>query len=378
MAPDWIDAIGGSKEPFLAMAAQLGLSTDGVGREIDSLGGLMDGAGYVGLVHSDLCPDNTHIADGNCRIIDFETSGWGPVALDVAYLLAPFPSCWCFASLPAEVADPALAAYRDQVTSAGMELGPDWEDALTAALAGWVVARGARIGRALEEDRDWGTTTMRPRLLTWLRSFIAAASRTGALPRLRTLAEATHERLLLRWPDAVVPITRPWPGPARRLPGVPAAGTRTSSGRRRSDGDRVPDRHDRQRHVGQHLRAEEHGHRLLADLAEHDLVDLHRPLGVDRPHEVDRLAELRPRPARRHQQRFHRGGGHEVGVTGMVDVPVDQVTDVRDLRDVLMDGGVQTAEDGDVETVDVESLAFGHGRDLAAPGLPAVDDGGGP
>jgi aminoglycoside/choline kinase family phosphotransferase len=218
MTPDWIDAIGRSKEPFLAMAAQLGLSTDGVGREIDSLGGLMDGAGYVGLVHSDLCPDNTHIADGSCRIIDFETSGWGPVALDVAYLLAPFPSCWCFASLPAEVAGPALAAYRDQVTSAGMELGPDWEDALTAALAGWVVARGARIGRALEEDRGWGTTTMRPRLLTWLRSFIGAASRTGALPRLRTLAEATHERLLLRWPDALVP---DYPAPAR--PGAPLA-----------------------------------------------------------------------------------------------------------------------------------------------------------
>ena len=222
VAPDWTDAIAGSKEPFLAMATELGLSTDGVGREIDSLGGLMEGAGYVGLVHSDLCPDNTHIADGNCRIIDFETSGWGPIALDVGYLLAPFPSCWCFASLPAEAADPALAAYRDQVTSAGLELGPDWEDALTAALAGWVVARGARIGRALEEDRDWGTTTMRPRLLTWLGSFTAAAARTGGLPRLRALAEATHDRLLLRWPDAQVPdypaLARP-DAPLARRPG---------------------------------------------------------------------------------------------------------------------------------------------------------------
>jgi hypothetical protein len=58
MAPDWMHAIARSKEPFLAMAAQLGLATDGVDREIESLGGLMTGAGYVGLVHSDLCPDN--------------------------------------------------------------------------------------------------------------------------------------------------------------------------------------------------------------------------------------------------------------------------------------------------------------------------------
>jgi aminoglycoside/choline kinase family phosphotransferase len=220
MAPDWSDAIARNKEPFLAMAAQLGLATDGVDREIDSLGVLMAGTGYVGLVHSDLCPDNTHIAGGSCRIIDFETSGWGPIALDVAYLLAPFPSCWCFASLPAEAAGPALLAYRDQVTNAGLDLGPDWEDALTAALAGWVVARGARIGRVLDEDRNWGTTTMRPRLLTWLSSFIGAASRTDALPRLRSLAEAIREQLRLRWPDTVVPeypaLARPGAALARR------------------------------------------------------------------------------------------------------------------------------------------------------------------
>jgi hypothetical protein len=215
--PDWMDAITRSKEPFLAMAAQLGLATNGVDQEIDSLGALMAGTDYVGLVHSDLCPDNTHIADGSCRIIDFETSGWGPIALDVAYLLAPFPSCWCFASLPAEAAGPALLAYRDQVTNAGVDLGPDWEVALTAALAGWVVAR-VRIGRALKEDSNWGTTTMRPRLLTWLHSFIEAASRTGALPRLRSLAEATREQLRRRWPDTVVPDY-----PALARPGAPLA-----------------------------------------------------------------------------------------------------------------------------------------------------------
>ena len=62
----------------------------------------------------------------------------------------------------------------------------------------------------------------------------------------------------------------------------------------------------------------------------------------------------------------------------MIDAPVNQVADVRDLRDVLVDAGVQAAEDGDVEPVGVETVAFGDGRDLAGPGLPAVDDGGRP
>lgn len=205
MDPDWIAFLASGKAPFLAVSAQLGLSIAGVEDEINSLGALMSSSGHVGLVHSDLCPDNTHIADGNCRLIDFETSGWGPLALDVAYLLAPFPSCWCFASLPAQASGPALVAYRDQVTSAGIDLGADWEIAMAAALAVSVVARGPGIGRALHEDVDWGTTTARPRLLTWLSSFIGAASPTGALPRLRSVAEAMHEQLRLRWPDAVVP-----------------------------------------------------------------------------------------------------------------------------------------------------------------------------
>jgi aminoglycoside phosphotransferase (APT) family kinase protein len=203
--PDWIAATARGKERFLALAARLGLPIDGVAEEIDSLGALMGGSGYVGFVHSDLCPDNTHITGGSCRLIDFETSGWGPIALDVAYLLAPFPSCWCFGSLSSEAAGPALLAYRDQVTNAGIDLGADWETALAAALATSVVSRGAGIAQALDRDMDWGTTTMRPRLLTWLDSFIGAALRTGALPRLRSVAEAMREELRRRWPDAVVP-----------------------------------------------------------------------------------------------------------------------------------------------------------------------------
>jgi hypothetical protein len=217
-SPELLDHVTEGKEPLLAVAARLGVPNTGAGDEIDSLDVLLRGPGYAGLVHSDPCPDNTHITGGDCRIFDFETSGWGPIAIDAAYLLAPFPSCWCFASLPASAAGPALVAYRDQLAGAGIDLGLDWEAALAAALAGWVVARGAGIGRALEDDRDWGTTTIRPRLLTWLRSFTDAASRTGVLPRLRALAEALHAELSERWPSAVAPSY-----PALARPGAPLA-----------------------------------------------------------------------------------------------------------------------------------------------------------
>ena len=59
----------------------------------------------------------------------------------------------------------------------------------------------------------------------------------------------------------------------------------------------------------------------------------------------------------------------------MVNASVNQVADVRDLRDVLVDAGVQAAEDGDVEPVGIKPVTFGDGRDLTGPGLPAVDHG---
>jgi Ser/Thr protein kinase RdoA (MazF antagonist) len=203
--PAWMRAVRRRKDPFLGAATTLGLAVDGVEDEMGEVTDLLSETGYLGLVHGDACPDNTRLADGTCRIFDFEVSGWGPVVLDAAYLVAPFPSCWCFANLPGEVGTPAIDAYRACLEAAGIDLGTDWDAAMTAALAGWIVARGWMIVKSLEEDDRWGTTTMRPRLLEWLRNFVAAAGGTGILLRLRALARAMHDELAARWPEARVP-----------------------------------------------------------------------------------------------------------------------------------------------------------------------------
>jgi Ser/Thr protein kinase RdoA (MazF antagonist) len=210
--PPWPDAVVRGKDTFLGAAAALGLAAAAAGAEIDQLSLMLDEPGYQGLVHGDICPDNVRFLDGRCRIFDFEHSGWGAVTLDASYLLAPFPSCWCFGRLPASVAAPAMAAYRGRLEAAGIDLGPSWEAAMTAALGVWIVAWGDAIAKLLEKDAEWGTTTMRPRLLTWLRSFISAASRSGALPALRALASELHQRLSARWPQAV---TADYPALAR-------------------------------------------------------------------------------------------------------------------------------------------------------------------
>ena len=118
-ASAWQSVLARDTERFLIMAAALGLATDGVTDEIAGLGSMLTNPRYQGLVHGDACPDNVVLVNGACRIFDFERAGWGLVSLDAAYLLAPFPSCWCFASLQADAAAPALDAYRACLDAAG-------------------------------------------------------------------------------------------------------------------------------------------------------------------------------------------------------------------------------------------------------------------
>lgn len=203
--PGWVGALDKAKEPFLDTAWRLGLAVNGVVEEIDQLGPILTDDSYLGFVHGDACPDNVRLFQGTCRIFDFETSSLGSVVLDAAYLSAPFPSCWCFARLPAELISAADQAYRTCLESAGVTLGPDWDVAMAAALGCWVVARGEAMATALNEDREWGTTTIRPRLLMWLANFRDSAGASEAFPRLRALASALHDQLARRWPGLVVP-----------------------------------------------------------------------------------------------------------------------------------------------------------------------------
>ena len=110
-----------------------------------------------------------------------------------------------------------MSAYHGRLEAAAINLGPSWDIAMTAGLGAWIVACGDAIAKVLAEDHEWGTTTMRPRLLTWLRSFTSAAGRSGVLPGLRVLAGGLHERLSARWPEAVIadyPVLAR-PGPAQ-------------------------------------------------------------------------------------------------------------------------------------------------------------------
>lgn len=170
------------------------------------------------IVHGDPCPDNTRIEtgpDGRFRVFDYERSSFGSCLLDASYVVAPFPTCWCFARLPTSVADRAVTAYRSTLATTIPEAGDDgaWDDALVVALAAWIVARGAVIVRLLDGDRVWGTAGMRPRILRWIDAFIPVAQQTGRFPALLELATTLRPMVATAWPDATIAAYPAFAGP---------------------------------------------------------------------------------------------------------------------------------------------------------------------
>ena len=147
-----------AREEWAASLEAIGslVPTMGVDGEIEWALAHLEATPYRGLVHGDLCPDNLRFTDEGVRIFDYEASSFGPIALDAAYFLAPFPSCWCFAAMPPSAADSALAAYREELARRGLEPTDAFEVDLAAALACFLAVRLGQLPAALTTDGTVG------------------------------------------------------------------------------------------------------------------------------------------------------------------------------------------------------------------------------
>lgn len=194
-----------NRKALLSLVEELGVEPAAAGRELDEIAEILDKASFRGFVHGDPCPDNLRLVDGGCCFFDFERSSAGSVALDTAYLLAPFPSCWCFGSLPLEIAGACMDAYWEMMAAAGLRPDPDWDTALAAALACFLIARTEGLDRFMTEQRRWGTTLGRPRLRAWTSAASAAAEEADVFPNLRRVFAALQDRVAQLDPAGVVP-----------------------------------------------------------------------------------------------------------------------------------------------------------------------------
>ena len=209
----WADVVRAERAPFRRALDRLGLGDlagAALERELDALDGALTSGPWRGFVHGDPCPDNAVVAGGRVRLVDVERSSPGSVALDAAYLLAPFPSCWCFGQVPADLAAAASGAHRRAMADHGVVVDDSWAVALAYALGAFVVARGRDAADALTAGpgaalAPWGTTTYRPRVVAWAEALVSAPAAAEALPRLCAVALALRDRMRATWPDQDIP-----------------------------------------------------------------------------------------------------------------------------------------------------------------------------
>ncbi|MGC0415689.1 phosphotransferase family protein [Embleya sp. AB8] len=218
--PAWAAPTAADAESFLKLAATLDVPIPaGVPDELAALLGRLAPAGRYALVHGDPCPGNElRTADG-VRFIDFEQAALGDGLVELAYLRAGFPTCWCAMSVTGAPLREVEAVYAARWRACtGRDLDP--MAGLADAGAGWLIRGDALVERAHRDDVDqlarvpvedfrWGYVSARERLVH--RLGVVADTAHEPLRELGVLAGRLRGRLLTAWPGL-----RPLPGPQTR------------------------------------------------------------------------------------------------------------------------------------------------------------------
>ena len=159
---------------------------------------------FLSLIHGDPCPDNNRIYGDNAVLLDFQVAAVDHCLIDAAIFTVPFPNCWCVAELHVADAEPALNAYREQLSKGLPQVCDDavWLPALTEASASWFLLHAVTdLASVLQADDVWGTTTMAWRFVQWSDYFLALAELAGVLPALSDVAHQVRNLVQVRWPD---------------------------------------------------------------------------------------------------------------------------------------------------------------------------------
>jgi hypothetical protein len=158
---------------------------------------------FFTYIHGDPCPDNVFYTGDSLRLIDFEFGRFGHALLDAVYGRMMFPTCWCANRLPEALVAQMERTYRTELaqTCPAAQDNHAFETALVEACAFWLLdTLNGLLKRALAEDRRWGISLIRPRILARLESFITISEQFNHLPGIRGTASRLLTLLQKRWP----------------------------------------------------------------------------------------------------------------------------------------------------------------------------------
>jgi hypothetical protein len=168
--------------------------------------------GVVALSPADTCPDNNVETPDRLVLVDFESATVRPVVWDLAYLVVPWPSCWCAWRLPDALTMEALAEWR---ASSGLSVSA--LDIGRAVIVWAFVTTGWFLDGALDGvpgmGRDDRTGPPRRAVLLHRLGLLTGAVPSPLAPvadlidpKLRTLAIRPRATLIRRWGEHELPL----------------------------------------------------------------------------------------------------------------------------------------------------------------------------
>jgi hypothetical protein len=197
---------------WLELADRLGVEHDSdVETELALVAALVAQPGDWEVVSiRDLCPDNNRVRpDGSVWLFDAEYSAPQHALLDVAYLHATMPSCWCVRRLPAGLADRLVTRYAGALAVGGRDVGADFTEQLALCRVQLALWRGAGSVRpALSDNGDdhqyWDTydftfLSQRQQVAMRCEQVVDAAALHPRLPAVADWAARLHTAIRLAW-----------------------------------------------------------------------------------------------------------------------------------------------------------------------------------
>ena len=137
-----------AREPLDAMLAF-------VHDDLDALAGLRARGSSAVVSPGDTCPDNAVRTTAGWVFLDLEDTNAHHPALDAAYTLMPFSTCWCVFDPPPGLTDELLAAFTAGLGAhlPGAVVEPAWTRDVLLACAGWILAMTGWLLDGAVEDR---------------------------------------------------------------------------------------------------------------------------------------------------------------------------------------------------------------------------------
>jgi aminoglycoside phosphotransferase (APT) family kinase protein len=197
------DDLARTVEGLTGFAADLGVAVPGgAWEELRGLGERLEG-GPVVLSPGDTCPDNNVDTPGGRVLLDFENAQWRHPAWDVAYLVVPWPTCWCSWRLPDAVAEQAILRYRE-VSALPWARSPGFRRDVHEAATVWAFMTSAMfLKAALGDDPPPADPAKRmPPRRALILNRLGAARGPAALS---AFAGGLRAALVERWGEVALP-----------------------------------------------------------------------------------------------------------------------------------------------------------------------------